>query len=193
MSTGFDKIYATLQVVPYTPEIQALLAEAAGPPAPLPGTFVQQVDQVLDATAKLAPRALLPGTEPTGEPRAVLDVTGHSLGAALCTLYTIAHNQDSRHALSTVCTFASPGVGNSAFVGAFDRLPIASWRIVNEQDLVPKGSPHIPLLLDFQHVNEAYSFTSAGMTKFSPVCWHDMGTYLHYLDEKEPLKEGCSL
>lgn len=196
VSTGFDKIYSTLQVVKYRPELHAMLAEGAAPPAapiPLPGTFVQQVDQVLDETANLAPRALFPGAPATGEARAVFDVTGHSLGAALCTLYTIAHSNDGKHALSTVCTFASPRVGNTAFVGAFDRLPIASWRVANEQDIVTKIPPHIPLLLDYQHVNDVYSFTSAGVTRFNPVCWHDMGTYLHYLDANEQLKDGCLL
>jgi predicted lipase len=190
VSVGFDKIYSSLQAVRYTPEVHARVVESGRPAAPLPGTFVQQVDQVLDATATLEPRALVPGVEP-GAPQAVVDVTGHSLGAALCTLYAIAHSADSRHALSTICTFASPRVGNTAFVGAFDRLPLTSWRIVNDQDFIPKLPPHIPLVLDYQHVNEAYAFTSAGMTTFSPTCWHDMGTYLHYLDTHEPLKQGC--
>jgi hypothetical protein len=195
VSTGFDKIYSTLQVVRYHPDIHAMIDATNAPPQPLSGSFVEQVDQVLDGLVPTTPmvsdaahslasvKAALP----------VLDVTGHSLGGALGTLYAMAHSEDGKYDIATVCTFASPRVGNTAFVGRFDRLPFESWRIVNDQDIVPKVPPHVPVLLDYQHVDTAYAFSSDGMTKFSPACWHDMATYLHYLSDDEELAQSCKL
>jgi predicted lipase len=93
--------------------------------------------------------------------------------------------------ITTSCKFASPRVGNTEFVRIFNLLPIASWRIVNSWDLVPKLPLRIPGILDYEHVNTAYEFSSEGMAKMNPVCWHSMETYLHWLDASLPVDAGC--
>jgi triacylglycerol lipase len=93
--------------------------------------------------------------------------------------------------ITTSCTFASPRVGTLEFARAFDQLPLVSWRIVNTLDVVPKLPPHIPLLLEYDHVDIACPFTSSKFAKNSLVCWHAMETYLHWLDPNSPLKQEC--
>jgi hypothetical protein len=93
--------------------------------------------------------------------------------------------------ITTSCKFASPRVGNMIFVGAFNLLPIASWRIVNSWDLVPKLPLHFPVGFDYGHVNTAYEFSSEGLARMNPVCWHSMETYLHWLDPNLPVEARC--
>ena len=81
-----------------------------------------------------------------------IEVTGHSLGAALATLY-VAENAGGEVATPLVGTFASPRVGDSAFATKFDQLGITSWRIVNELDVVPK----LPFI-GFAHVATEYPY-----------------------------------
>ena len=93
--------------------------------------------------------------------------------------------------ITTSCTFASPRVGNMQFVRTFNLLPITSWRIVNSWDMVPKLPLHIPIILDYEHVDTEYKFSSEGKAKMNPVCWHSMETYLHWLDPNLPVDAGC--
>jgi triacylglycerol lipase len=118
-------------------------------------------------------------------------VTGHSLGAALTTLFVMENEQKKKFDISNSCTFASPRVGNMDFVRAFNALPIASWRIVNRLDLVPKLPIHIPIVLDFEHVNTLFEFSSKGMVKANAVCWHSIETYLHLLDASQAVLQEC--
>jgi hypothetical protein len=57
--------------------------------------------------------------------------------------------------------------------------------------MVPKLPLHIPLILDYEHVNTAYEFSSEGKVKMNPVCWHSMETYLHWLDANLPVEACC--
>jgi triacylglycerol lipase len=125
-----------------------------------------------------------------GRPERPYIVTGHSLGAALTTLFVMENKKKQKFDITTLCTFASPRVGNMSFARVFNLLCIASWRIVNSQDLVPKLPPYIPLILDYEHVNTAYEFSSQGMVKPNPVCRHSMETYLHWLNANLPV-DGC--
>ena len=118
-------------------------------------------------------------------------VTGHSLGAALATLFVMENASKKKFDITTCCTFASPRVGNLDFARAFDQLPIDSWRIVNQLDLVPRLPPRIPVILEYDHVDTEYSFSSAGFAQNNPVCWHVMETYLHFLDTTLPVRQGC--
>jgi triacylglycerol lipase len=118
-------------------------------------------------------------------------VTGHSLGSALATLFVMENDSKRKFDITTSCTFASPRVGNLEFARAFDQLPINSWRIVNTLDVVPKLPPHIPLLLEYDHVDTAYPFKSSDFAKNSLVCWHAMETYLHWLDASYALRPEC--
>jgi len=189
---GFDRIYRTLKVVKRrlprpegaAPEAQPAEAET------FTGSFADQLDQL--ATSREVERGVAPrGAEGrVRRPRPTV-VTGHSLGAALTTLFVMENDVKGKFDISTLCTFASPRVGDLAFVHRFDQLPINSWRIVNEKDLVPKLPPHIPVVLDYEHVDIECSFDSSKFAKKSLVCYHSMETYLHWLDNTSALLPEC--
>jgi hypothetical protein len=100
------------------------------------------------------------------------------------------NKEKNKFDISTVCTFASPRVGNAEFVKQFNQLPLTSWRIVNTQDIVPKVPLHIPFF-NYQHVAMPYRFSSVGEVKWNPRCWHSMSTYLHWLDSTISVDEKC--
>jgi hypothetical protein len=191
---GFDKIYSSLKVV------KRRLAEDRAPAAVTPGaapeqetftgSFAEQLDQ-LATSRELARGARRSMTE--ARPKRPMVVTGHSLGAALTTLFVMENDSKRKFEIATCCTFASPRVGNLEFARAFDQLPLDSWRIVNTLDVVPKLPPHIPLLLEYDHVDTAYPFTSSAFAKNSLVCWHAMETYLHSLNATYPVRPEDAL
>ena len=118
-------------------------------------------------------------------------VTGHSLGSALATRFVMENDANKKFDVTTCCTFASPRVGNKQFVTSFNRLPMASWRIVNSWDLVPRLPLRIPFLFDYRHVLAAYRFSSWSTVRCSVVCWHDLGTHLHWLDPSSGVAAEC--
>lgn len=195
VSAGFDDIYMTMQVVSVRARggMKAMLT----PETLSTRTFADQIEDLLETTPVERPMALAAGG---AEPEHGFVVTGHSLGGALCTLYTMEHavkkkaDATRKVTINRVCTFASPRVGMEAFVSAFDGLPIDSWRIANAQDIVPKVPPSIALILPYQHVDTLYTFSSAGTVKFNPACWHSMYTYLNWLDPQgQPIEKGCKV
>jgi len=60
-------------------------------------------------------------------------VTGHSLGAALATLFACRYGK-----VEGVCTFGSPRVGNEEFKA---HVNVKIYRIVNNDDIVPRLPP----------------------------------------------------
>jgi hypothetical protein len=195
VATGFDTIYSTLKVVKRTlPSERAEMARtgAALGPETFAGSFAEQLEQL--AITREAARGVAPSaTLERGRRQRPTIVTGHSLGSALTTLFVMENASKHKFDISTLCTFASPRVGNKEFARLFDLLPIDSWRIVNTLDLVPKLPPHIPVLLDYDHVDTAYPFSSADFAKHSLVCWHAMETYLHWLDPNSAVGAECKL
>jgi hypothetical protein len=187
VACGFDKIYNTMQIIPRAlPGAPA--AEAGTVPAPLAGSFADQLEQL--ALRREAERGV---TAPEGRAPRQRDtvVTGHSLGGALTTLFVMENDSKRKFDLKTLCTFASPRVGNMEFVHLFNRLPINSWRIVNKCDIVPKLPPHFPHVLDYGHVDTAYPFDSSQFAKTSLTCSHSMETYLHSIDPSYGLLPQC--
>jgi triacylglycerol lipase len=79
-----------------------------------------------------------------------LFITGHSLGAALATIFAI----DAARAFIIQpegCVFASPRVGFPGFAMEFD-VAVPSWsRVENHWDVVP----HVPISPMFKHVGSA--------------------------------------
>jgi predicted lipase len=189
VASGFDKIYSSLKVVKRTLAEDRKLETTGAPPLPetFDGSFADQLDQL--AVARETARGVRKSADEARRPRPMV-VTGHSLGAALATLFVMENDAKHKFDITTSCTFASPRVGNLEFARAFDQLPINSWRIVNTRDIVPKLPPHIPLLLEYDHVDTAYPFIS-DFVKNSLVCWHAMETYLHWLDASLPVGDGC--
>jgi hypothetical protein len=191
VACGFDRIYSSLKVVkrrlagePAAAAPGAATEEAFG------GSFADQLEQL--AIAHEAARGVAARVGEPRRPRPTV-VAGHSLGSALTTLFVMENARKHKFDIQTLCTFASPRVGNKEFARAFDQLPINSWRVVNTIDVVPKLPLHLPVPLDYDHVEMAYPFTSADFTGKSLVCRHCMETYLHWLNSKSTLREGCGL
>ena len=192
VAQGFDKIYSTLKVIKYTPPGARAAAMVAGPET-FPGSFAEQLDQVAqsyEAARGMAP-AVTSASGAAPRPLRPTVVTGHSLGGALTTLFVLENSTKHKFDIKSLCTFASPRIGNMEFARTFNQLAIDSWRIVNTLDLVPKLPPHIPVLLDYDHVDTAYPFSSDGFAKNNLICWHSMQTYLHSLDANQAVDPEC--
>jgi len=192
VAQGFDKVYSTLKVVRYTPPEKRAAAAAAALPETYGGSFAEQLEQL--AISREAERGIAPAAA-GGRARVERPtvVTGHSLGSALATLFVMENDSKGKFDISTLCTFASPRVGNMEFVHTFNQLSIISWRIVNTRDLVPKLPPKIPIVLDYDHVDVAYPFDSAVFAKNNLACNHSMDTYLHWLDPTHQVLPECAL
>jgi hypothetical protein len=189
VAAGFDKIYRTMKVVK-----RPLPGAPARPPGAAPetfsGSFAEQLEQL--AISREAERGLpAPSTEGRARPNRPTVVTAHSLGGALATLFVMENDAKRKFDVTSLCTFASPRVGNMEFVHLFNQLPIDSWRIVNIRDVVPKLPPHIPIVLDYGHVDVGYPFNSSDFAKNSLLCWHSMETYLRWLDPNSALLPEC--
>jgi hypothetical protein len=188
VARGFDKIYSSLKVVKRRlPSERELAPGAAAPAETFGGSFAEQLEQL--AISREAARGVAPSA---GErrPQRPTVVTGHSLGSALTTLFALENAEKRKFDIATLCTFASPRVGNTEFVRVFKQLPLDSWRIVNTDDEVPKLPFRLPLF-DYQHVDTAYPFASDGFAKHSLVCCHAMETYLHWLKASFPVRPAC--
>jgi len=185
VATGFDTIYSSLKVVKrILPRDRKLEASAAGaPPAEetFSGSFAEQLEQL--AISREVERGVARFADGPRRQRPTV-VSGHSLGGALSTLFVMENAAKNKFDVGTLCTFASPRVGNKEFARVFDQLSIASWRIANTLDLVPKLPPHIPVLLDYDHVDTCSTFSSEGFAKNNPAAWHAMDTYLDWLERE---------
>jgi predicted lipase len=179
VTDGFNRIYETLTVVQKPDAFEPALTS----PQPMQGTFAEQVAQAVQKrTARLV------GAKAADMPQSMA-VTGHSLGAALCTLYVAQNAYEKKLNVTALCTFASPRVGNQAFSDHFRALDVTSWRIVNEPDIAPNLPPDI---FGFVHVDTVYAFNSTGIAKSSLGCAHAMNTYLSLLDSDWQLDPGCA-
>ncbi|MGA7909100.1 MAG: lipase family protein [Candidatus Sulfotelmatobacter sp.] len=194
VSNGFDKIYSTLKVVKRhgaaAAAAGALTATAVPAPEPMLGSFAEQLEQLADSLEEPAIQEKMLLT-PVERPRRSFTVAGHSLGSALATLFVIENKEKNKFDISTICTFASPRVGNMEFARLFNLLPITSWRIANQQDIVPRIPLHVPMIFDYEHVDTLYDFSSSGQVKWNPLCWHSMTTYLHWLDPAVAVDPEC--
>ena len=99
-------------------------------------------------------------------------VCGHSLGAAVTTLfaYSIYTIYKSNKIIS--CTIGSPRVGNKVFKTNFDKSPIESLRIVNNLDVVTR-TPNI----GYHHVNTELRIDEDGKIKKWMIDWQRVGEY----------------
>lgn len=190
VARGFDKVYNTLKVVRRHGVAGATTGKGtAGAPTagqPKPESFARQLERLAADLEEPAPQTRLQAELP----RRAFVVTGHSLGSALATLFVLDHREERKFDVTTICTFASPHVGNTEFVNQFNQLPLTSWRITNTQDIVPKVPLDLPLF-DYQHVATPYEFSSAGVVKWGPACWHSMSTYLNWLDPNIGVDPEC--
>lgn len=106
--------------------------------------------------------ALIDKYQRSSQPIGRLLVTGHSLGAALCELFTLDLAFSKYRALPCAnYNYACPRVGNSAFVKLYDAQPqqqdaaTRTLRVQNTYDIVPCNPPSF-WPFDYQHVTDAY-------------------------------------
>ncbi|WP_296385518.1 hypothetical protein [Winogradskyella sp.] len=85
-------------------------------------------------------------------------VCGHSLGAALATLVAPAVAIGTKNTNVKMYNYASPRVGDLAFVRAYNALIPESYRIVNLSDLVPMIPPSQIAGWTYEHVSKEWSF-----------------------------------
>jgi hypothetical protein len=175
---GWENIYLTLELVP---------VPVAGQPAaslkPV-GRFSAQVTEHLRRHAASAA-----GSSANTTPHAIA-ITGHSLGGALATLCAAENAMLYKKEISVqaLYTFASPKVGDSGFVAAFNALDLNSWRIVNQQDIVPVLPPGF-----YEHVNALRQYSSQGKVQQNVGCWHAIATYLSLIDSTLKPDPSCQL
>ncbi len=189
VACGFDKIYSTLKVVKRRPPGIGSRIETAVPET-FSGSFADQLEQLAISRESEHDFAQSSTTE-MRRPKRPTIVTGHSLGAALSTLFVTENGAKGKFDISCICTFASPRVGDTEFVRLFNQLLIDSWRIVNINDIVPKLPPYVPGVLDYGHVDTAYPFNSSEFARNNLMCWHAMETYLHWLNPDSTLLPEC--
>lgn len=83
-----------------------------------------------------------------------VDITGHSLGAALGILIAshVSYNLKVKDTKISLITFGSPRIGNEAFCTGFNQLEnVRHWRISNGWDPVTRIPPHAPAPIDYRH------------------------------------------
>jgi kumamolisin len=181
VGSGFARIYNTLEVVERTTSNAAATARSS---LRTNGSFSEQIADLITRRAPAAAHvAGLPAS-------ASVEVTGHSLGAALATLYTMENACTKKITNPAICTFASPRVGDADFVSAFNALGLTSWRIVNQPDLVPNLPPES---FGFAHVNTLQQYSSTGKVQSSVKCWHSLATYLSLIDPTLQPDKACWL
>jgi Lipase (class 3) len=182
VGAGFARIYNTLEVIERP--TGAATAPAAAQSLRSIGGFCQQVAALVRRHSAATVRAT--GRDTSGS----IEITGHSLGAALATLYTLENALTEKIPNPGLCTFASPFVGDSTFASAFNGLGLTSWRIVNASDIVPKLPPEI---LGFAHINTLQLYNSSGNVQPSLTCWHALATYLSLIDPTLQPDPECRL
>jgi len=111
-------------------------------------------------------------------------VCGHSLGAAVTTLfaYSIYTIYKSNKIIS--CTIGSPRVGNKIFKQNFDKSPIESLRIVHNLDVVTR-SPNI----GYHHINTELRIDDEGNIKKWMIDWQRVGDYLKAVFTGQTVKD----
>lgn len=186
---GFARIYDTLEVV----ECPTSSAPGAAPRSlRSAGAFSQQVSALIrrHAPAPAPAPARGPGRARALPPSASVEVTGHSLGAALATLYTMENAYTDKIGNPLLCTFASPLVGDANFASVFNGLGLTSWRVDNAPDVVTKLPP---ASWGFVHVDTEVPVNSAGKVMPFVTCWHSLATYLSLINSTKLPEPGCRL
>jgi hypothetical protein len=138
----------------------------------------------------LADKSQLPGGVSLAAPNTTLVATGHSLGAALITLYAL--DVAATGGINPlVYTFASPRVGDSQFVGAYNAAVATNYRIWNWPDLVPRF-PKDPFD-NYEHVKGGYEVDSLlyPTVKIDVGCFHALVTYLFLLGAQVTILGSC--
>jgi len=179
VALGFDRIYDTIEIVPYPTAADGGAAPAERSLA-AKGGLARQIAALVESRRRALPAAA---------PAPVVSVTGHSLGAALATLYVMENAKTEKLKTPVLCTFGSPRVGDATFVRVFNGLRLASTRFAVDQDLVPQLPPQA---FGFRHVNALVDLNAAGKIRPGFACWHVMPTYLSLIDPALSPDPACA-
>lgn len=117
-------------------------------------------------------------------------VVGFSLGGALATLHAVV--LASCDIPVEAYLFASPMVGNTAFVNVYNSLVSKSYRIVNKPDVVPQ----LPgTWLGYEHVNTLFEINSLNYPEIKRTisCFHSPEVYLYALGATNVNLSSCSV
>lgn len=165
---GFNRIYETIELVKY-PTAASPNATAAERSLASKGTLARQVAALVESH--------FPSISGSAAPP--ISVVGHSLGAALSTLYVMENAKTEKLKTPMICTFGSPRVGDATFVRVFNSLKLKSWRFAVDQDLAPQVPPEA---FGFRHVDALFDLDASGKIVPSFSCWHAMETYLSLIN-----------
>jgi hypothetical protein len=118
-------------------------------------------------------------------PRSVrsLTVAGHSLGAALATLFALDLAGNTVYKNPEVFTFASPRTGDERFAKVFNELVPKTFRIANRMDVITEVPPvWLSHATPYRHV-EATTVLVPGLDLGHQhiVCMHCLTTYVYLM------------
>lgn len=123
---------------------------------------------------------------------ATVTIAGHSLGAALATLFALDLAVHSALTLA-LYTLASPRVGDLSFSQLFNHTVPNAFRIANRLDIVPKVPPPIMYI----HVGDETELIPSRSLKFDLACEHHLTSYFNMLgallgqQDAYPIQPDC--
>lgn len=173
--THFVPFSGTTRTVPHDVKVEAGFFEA----------YSQSTDDCASMQAQLL--KLLESYLAADEPMTELFITGHSLGAGICELFTLDVALRFPSLAITTINFACPRVGNQHFVDFYGSSLAApgaarhSLRVQNTYDFVPC----VPLeSMDYSHTPRALliAFYPSGLEYENPDYRHSMVNYLTVLE-----------
>jgi len=115
-----------------------------------------------------------------------LNITGHSLGGALATLFGYILSNDISN-LINIISFASPRVGNKNWALSFNnKKNINHYRIVNQKDIVT-AVPYI----NYCHCGNYISVNNNSILDYITVTsYNDINTFLNYYNVRDHFIEN---
>jgi hypothetical protein len=121
-------------------------------------------------------------------PQTSFIVCGHSLGAAIASLFALDVVGNSiLPASMQVYTFASPYVGNQQFAKTYNATVPNTSRIVNRLDIVT----HLPPRATFDYAPNGQPYVLAPKdVRVDISCQHHLTTYLHLLSQPDVGQTG---
>jgi hypothetical protein len=138
-------------------------------------------------------KAELPGGIGLAAPNMTVVMTGHSLGAAIVTLYALDVAAGGK-LNPTVYTFASPRVGDTQFANTYNSSVATNYRVWNWPDIVPR-LPKDPFD-NYDQVKGGYEVDSLLhplTVKMDLGCFHALVTYLFLVGAPASILGSCEV